>query len=365
MRTPDPGMGKGTRTGRGHGLGWRARLLAAGAVLVLVAAGCKSSGGGSGGGGGSDMTLNVGRVSNSVAFLPFYVAERQGYFAAEGVKLGDQPVLGTGAKVAAALSSGSIDIGGSVMTDVLNMARAHQDVKLLAPLVNAYYIDVTVSSRFAQPSGDLNAKIMALKGRKIGITGPGSGTEALLVYLFKQVGLDTKKDATLMPLGSDATAALGALKSGRVDALSLAQPVGELVEAQGIGTIYISPSRGDIPSLRGATQGVAFTTQSAINRKGKAIAAFLRAIAKAEQLIHSDAATTQKLLAGYQPTMKPATVEKLVPILRQEIPATPTFTQQGYQTIVTFHTSSGLVSSAPPFASVVPTAWINQARAGG
>jgi len=344
-----------------------ARLLTACAVtvLALVAAGCdgKSSSGGSGG--SSDMTLNIGRVSNSVAFLPFYIAEHQGYFAAEGVKLGDQPVLGTGSKVAAALASGSIDIGGSVMTDVLNMARAHQNPRAIAALVNAYYIDVSVKTGFAAPSdGDLNAKIMALKGKKIGITGPGSGTEALLIYLFKQVGLDTKKDATLVPLGSDATAALGALKSGRVDALSLAQPVGQLAEAQGIGSIYISPSRGDVPSLQGATQGVAFTTQSVLSRKGKAVAAFLRAVAKAEQLIHTDAATTQQMLAAYQPAMKPATVQKLVPILQQEIALTPAFTEQGYQTIVTFHTSSGLATSAPSFQDVVPADWMQQALAG-
>jgi len=340
--------------------GRMARFLAACATVGLLAAGC---GGGKSSSSG-DMTLNVGQVSNSVAFLPFYIAEQQGYFTQEGVKLGDRPRLGTGAKVAAALTSGSIDIAGSVMTDVLNLYKTRSDTRLLAPLVNAYYIDVTVRTGFTDPGGDLNAKITALKGKKIGITGPGSGTEALLIYLFKQVGLDTKRDATLVPLGSDATAALGALKTGRVDALSLAQPVGQQAEADGIGKIYISPTNGDVPALVGATQGVVFTTQKVIDRKGAAVAAFLRAIAKAEQLIHDDPATAQKLLAGYQNTLKPATVQTLMPIVEKEIPAKPVFTEQGYQTIVTFHTSSGLAASAPPFATVVPTAWINQALAG-
>ena len=76
-------------------------------ALVLSAAGCAQR---------SSTTppgvLNVGQISNSVAFFPLFIAEQKGYFAQEGVRLGERPRLGPGAKVAAALKSGGIDLGG-------------------------------------------------------------------------------------------------------------------------------------------------------------------------------------------------------------------------------------------------------------
>src|SRR5579883_3010264 len=64
----------------------------------------------------SNMTLNVGQINDSVNFFPFYVAEQQGYFKAQGLTLAARPRLQTGAKVVTALEAGSIDIGGGVIT---------------------------------------------------------------------------------------------------------------------------------------------------------------------------------------------------------------------------------------------------------
>src|SRR5690606_35975639 len=84
----------------------RRTVLKAFAAAPLLAAGCATRHSTTPPG-----VLNVGQISNSVAFFPLFVAERRGYFAAEGVQLGERPRLGTGAKVAAALKGGSIDLG--------------------------------------------------------------------------------------------------------------------------------------------------------------------------------------------------------------------------------------------------------------
>jgi len=93
-------------------------------------------------------------------------------------------------------------------------------------LVAEYYVDIIVGKGFAGGGSSIEGKTKALAGKNIGITGPGSGTEALVNYLFGLVNLDSKSDATLVNLGSVSSAALGALKSGRVDALAFFQPIG-------------------------------------------------------------------------------------------------------------------------------------------
>lgn len=332
----------------------RTLLLAA----PLILAGCAKKGDS---GGGGTATLNVGQISNSVAFLPFYAGEQKNLFT--GIKLGERPRLGTGAKVAAALQSGSIDVAGAVMTDAFNLYKTNPQARLIGTLVDTYYVDIIAGA--SVPATDdkspLEARIASLKGRKIGITGPGSGTEALVKYLFKQGGLDTTKDATLVNLGSDNSAALGALAQKRVDFLSFFQPVGQLAVAAGAGRIYISPAAGDIPALQHATHGVIITTQSVLDSKSDAVGAFLRGVAAAETLIHSDASATSQLLAGYQDTMKPETVATLAPILQQEIPASPLPQEAGYTASVTFHQQSGLFPTPPSFADMVPIDWITAA----
>lgn len=335
-------------------------------ALTLSATGCANKSPGKPATGADVMRLNVGQISNSVAFFPIFVAEDQGYFTAEGLTFGDRPRLGTGAKLAAAVQAGSIDVAGGVMTDAFNLYKINAKTRVFGTLVGEYYVDIIAGSGIpaSADGAPLAERVKALQGKKIGITGPGSGTEALLTYLLKQQGLSAKTDVTMVNLGADASASIGALKAGRVDALSFFQPIGQQAVATGVGRIYISPARGDVPQLTGATHGVLFTTQEVIDSKGKALSAFLRAIAKAEQTITNDPAKAQQLLQKYQATVNPATVAALIPILQKEIPADPTPTADGYQKSSDFHQQSGLVTSPPSFADMVPSSFIGTALKG-
>lgn len=327
------------------------RLLAALAVLVLTAAGCANR---------TSTTppgvLNVGQISNSIAFFPLFIAEEKGYFAQEGVELGDRPRLGTGAKVAAALKSGGIDVGAGVLTDALNLARIDDGTRLVANLVDKYYVDVIVAENWIGPpsSAPLDQRIRALKGKKIGITGPGSGTEALVTYLFQRVGLRSDGDVELVNLGAKATSAIGALKAGRVDALSFFQPIAQQAEAAGAGSLYISPSRGDIPGFENTAHGVVFTTRKLMDRKSDEIAAFQRAIARALTDIRERPDEIPRLLAAYNETVDPKAREALVPILREEVPPQVGFTREAIGTALEFHRTTGLVERLPTYEDIVP-----------
>ena len=84
-------------------------------------------------------------------------------------------------------------------------------VAVVAALVNAYYIDIVVGkhAHVAPAGATLIEKVRALKGMKIGITGPGSGTEALITYLFKLAAArapDAGETAEMLTLHKEALA---------------------------------------------------------------------------------------------------------------------------------------------------------------
>ncbi|TMR97121.1 ABC transporter substrate-binding protein [Nonomuraea basaltis] len=330
----------------------RRAVLAVLAALVLAATGCAQR---------SSTTppgvLNVGQISNSIAFFPLFVAEQKGYFTEEGVKLGERPRLGTGAKVAAALKSGSIDLGAGVLTDALNLARIDDKGRLVANLVDRYYVDVVVGSSFtgATATAPLDQRIRALRGKKIGITGPGSGTEALVTYLFAKVGMNSATDCELVNLGSTAASALGALKAGRVDALSFFQPIAQQAAAAGIGTRYISPAAGDVPDLEQTAHGVVFTTQRIMDKKPEEVAAFQRALERAQRYIHeTDSAEITKMLAVYLKGIDPKALTELPGLMRTEIPEKIGFTRTSFDRAIAFHRATDLVKHLPTYEKIVP-----------
>ncbi|TDC51181.1 ABC transporter substrate-binding protein [Actinomadura sp. KC345] len=327
------------------------RLAAAVLVLVLVVTGCAER---------TSTTppgvLNVGQISNSIAFLPLFIAEEKDYFEQEGVRLGERPRLGTGAKVAAALKSGGVDVGAGVLTDALNLARIDDETRLVSNLVDRYYVDIIVGRDFDGPpaSAPLEQRIRALRGKKIGITGPGSGTEALVTYLLRRVGMRSDTDVELVNLGAKATSAIGALKTGRVDALSFFQPIAQQAEAAGAGSLYLSPSRGDIPGFERTAHGVVFTTERLMKKKREEIAAFQRAIGRALRDIHEHPDQLPGLLGAYLKTTDPKARAAMIPIIRTEVPEEIGFTRASFDTAIEFHRTTGLVERVPKYEEIVP-----------
>ena len=340
-------------------------LLAGVLLIALSIAGC---GGAPASSSTNSMTLTVGQVSNSMGFFPIYVAEQENYFKAQGLTFNPSTPIqtgGSGSKLATAVESGSVEVAGGLITDAFSISKVDPSVRLLAALTTGYYVDVTVSKKFEQETGlteasSLADKVKALVGKKIGITAPGSGTQALVTYLFKTNGYNVQKDATLVNLGGSASGALAALSSGRVDAISFFSPAGQQAEAQGVGDILISPYGGDVPAMQGAVHGVIYAKQSVITAKPKAVQAFIRAIGQAEAFIHNNPGQTTTLLQKYlglSPQITQNVFTAMSPILAQN----PQISQQGYNVAAQFHVQAGLIKSAPSYNTMVATSTINQA----
>jgi len=296
------------------------------------------------------ISFKVAQSTKSIAYFPLDVATKMGYFEKEGLKVGDVPVMGGDSKVAAALGGGSIDAGAGVITDFFNLQKAGLDNSVVVTLVNAFYVDLIVGNDFkTSASASLADKVRALKGKKIGVPAPGGGGEAFLKYLFSGLGMTTQ-DITLVNLGGSGAGAVAALKTHRVDALDFPQPVAQEVVAQKAGTIYISPARGDIPTLIGQTHGAVMALNSDIAKKPEAFKRFVKAIADAEAFIHdqSQSDKVQSLFADYAGIQDKATLASVYEIMQKEIPSTPVVSEKGYAAAVEFHQKAGLIEGTPP-----------------
>ena len=242
-----------TPTGVRHGQ-WMLLL-----VLALAMAACGQSADAEGAGQAADgedaeelMRLDVILPTNSGGWIPYYVAVENGYFEEQGLDVPEAPVMGDSGKAAAAIVGGSGDVALGVVPDVLSLAATGTDVVMVSTITNIYTTDVVVGPRVqADPDDDLETKIRALEGMRIGVTGIGAGSEAFMKFLFSLVGLDATEDAEIIALGGDPTASIVALSEDRVDSIAHGIPIGQIAELQGAGRLYISPGRGDItePSL--------------------------------------------------------------------------------------------------------------------
>jgi ABC-type nitrate/sulfonate/bicarbonate transport system substrate-binding protein len=313
--------------------------------------------------------LNVGSIGHSIAHFPLYVGAELGHFAQNGVDIGKVTEFSTGALVGTAVTSGSIDIGSSVITDVFSLAKAGRSVKILAVSAGAYYIDIVASKAFLESTklteqSSIGDRIRALRGKNIGVTGPGSGTEALVLYLLKLGGIDRTRDVQLVNVGANIPSVLATLRTGRVDVVSFAWPLGQQARVEGIGDTLISPAHGDIPEMAHEIQGVVYTTQDQIDKKHAATVGFIRGYAKACTTILKDPARARELLKGFYPNLDDKALDLTLEVYRAtSLSTNPMPSEVGFLRAVKFHQAVGLIGEPYAYNDLVATKAIADAVA--
>jgi NitT/TauT family transport system substrate-binding protein len=304
--------------------------------------------------------LSVGQIGNSVAFFPNYVAQSQGFFKDAGLDVTITP-FASGTLVGTAVTSNSVEIGTSVITDVFALLKANRPVKLVGSLCDGYYVDITASNQFLDAtkltrSSPLAAKILALKGKKIGINGPGSGTQALVEYLLRQQNLDPQRDVELVNIGADQGSILTTLKTGRIDAVSFAWPLSMLAQTNNIGKPFIMPAEGDVPSMREQIQGVIYVKPDMLAKRPDAVVAFVRAIARAERLLHRNTSLARTLLKQYDNALSDPAIDLLLAAYLPVLPQEADIAANSYEKALQFHRLTGFAAaSGNSYADVVDT----------
>ena len=184
-------------------------------------------------------TVNIAVPTLSMVVIAFTAAKEKGYYQEEGLDvnlvvmrdtLGISALIGGNADFASMSGAGFTAILGGV------------------PLRFVY-------TSFFRPMFWLYAKpefqeIKALKGKRIGVTGLGSGPDNLLRETLKRNGIEGGRDATILALGLPATLA-AALRAGTVDAGTISPPFNFAVRDAGFREL-VSFLKEDFVELQGS-----------------------------------------------------------------------------------------------------------------
>lgn len=156
-------------------------------------------------------------------YLPLTISEQLGYFKAEGLDVEISDFAG-GAKALQALMGNSADIVSGAYEHTINMQAKNQFIQSIVLMGRAPQIAMGVSSK-AMPGYKGPAD---LRGKKIGVTAPGSSTNMVANLVLSRAGVKAS-EVSYVGVGTSA-GALAALRSGQIDAISNIDPVMTMLE---------------------------------------------------------------------------------------------------------------------------------------
>jgi NitT/TauT family transport system substrate-binding protein len=171
------------------------------------------------------LTLAVGG-KNLLYYLPLTIAEQLGYFKAEGLDVKIVDFAG-GSQALRALVGGSADVVSGAFEHTVNMQPKGQKLRAIVLMGRAPQIVLGVN-----PKTMPGFKTLAdLKGKKIGVTAPGSSTHVMTNFVLAKAGLKPS-DVSIIGVGAG-NGAVAAMRAGQVDAISNLDPVISLLARSG------------------------------------------------------------------------------------------------------------------------------------
>ncbi|AKJ09314.1 ABC transporter substrate-binding protein [Streptomyces incarnatus] len=208
------------------------RILTASLVTVLAlgaatACSSSSSGSGSGGSGGTPtVRIMVGGIDKQI-YLPYQLAQNLGFYKKYGVNvvLSTEQDGGTGAEDA--MASGQVDMAGAWYNHTIDFqvkGKAVEDVVQLSGAPGEREMCATKSG--VHSAADF-------KGKTLGVTDLGSGTDTLTQFLAAKKGIKTS-DFHRIGVGAGSTA-IAALQNGKVACVMTTQPTVAAIEKKGVG----------------------------------------------------------------------------------------------------------------------------------
>ena len=228
------------------------------------------------------LTIAVGG-KNLLYYLPLTIAESLGYFKSEGLDLTIADFAG-GSRALQAMIGGSADVVSGAFEHTINMQIKGQRLRAFALQGRAPQIVLGVN-----PKTMPNFKNVAeLKGKKLGVTAPGSSTNVLANFVLAKAGLKPT-DVSIIGVGAG-SGAVAAMRSGQIDAISNLDPVITLLLRSGDLKV-VSDTRvvAEADKVFGGPMpaGCLYAPQSFIDKHPATAQALTNAIVRADKWIQA------------------------------------------------------------------------------
>jgi NitT/TauT family transport system substrate-binding protein len=228
------------------------------------------------------LTLAVGG-KNLLYYLPLTVAEQLGYFKAEGLDVQIVDFAG-GSQALRAVVGGSADVVSGAFEHTVLMQPKGQHLRAFVLQGRAPQIVLAVN-RKTMPGFK---SVADLKGRKIGVTAPGSSTNVMANFVLAKAGLKPT-DVSFIGVGAT-SAAIAAIRQGQIDALSHLDPVITILERAGdIQVVTDTRIVAEADKVFGGPMPAAclYAPQAFIDRNPATVQALTNAMVRADKWIQA------------------------------------------------------------------------------
>ena len=291
-------------------------VLAAG-VLALTACGSRVQ-----------TSIKVGVAQSSVGTLALLAAEQNGYFADEQIDVETFQFRG-GAPTVQALASGSIDICVCAGDHALRLSSRGLPAKIIAGLTERHgYAMLALGT--SEVSG-----LADLPGKTLGITSPGSLTDNSARYVLGDLGINPDRDLTFASIGVGIPMK-AALDTGAIDVGLFTTPDVQAVMAEGDYKIVHDFRTWDYTALD------LIALESFLNGNGESARGFLRAVIRAQNLLHDDASALEAALTEMYSNFDTELIAQLVRDVPESLARGGVVSEAGYNRMI------GVLSAGEP-----------------
>ncbi|MGV3653217.1 MAG: ABC transporter substrate-binding protein [Noviherbaspirillum sp.] len=214
---------------------------------------------------------------NLFYYLPLTIAEQLGYFKDEGLQVEISDFAG-GSKALQALVGGSADVVSGAYEHTISMQTKGQSIKAFVLQGRAPQIVLGVSNKTMPDYKSL----ADLKGKKIGVTAPGSSTNMMVNFVLAKAGLKPT-DVSIIGVGAS-SGALSAMRSGQVDAMANLDPVISMLEQKNeMRTVVDTRTLKDTEAVFGGPMPAAtlYTTEAFLQKNPQTAQALTNAMVRA------------------------------------------------------------------------------------
>src|SRR5712691_2764543 len=257
--------------------------LVTGIILVLLLSACGSSGTTTTTVNGTTTTITqlkimVGGLSKQI-YLPNELTQKLGYFQQEGldVTLIDEA---SGQSSENEVLAGQVDAGSGSYNHTIELQAAGKQMETVV-LLNIAPGEAEIVS--AKAASQIHS-VSDLKGKNLGVTELGSGTQTLTTALLHNAGI-TPSQVHFVPVGAGDTF-IAALQQGKIDAGMTTEPTISRILATGVGKVLV-----DLRSPQ--------STQAALGGPYPFICLFMQ-----NSYVNSHKDVVQKLVNAYVKTLK-------------------------------------------------------------
>jgi NitT/TauT family transport system substrate-binding protein len=284
---------------------------------------------------GNAEIIKIAIPSTTQAVLAFTIARDKGYYRAEGL---DAELILMSAPIASrALLSGDVavaTVGGAGLLPVLRGSP----FKFLFTTYNRAMFWL-----YAKPE---IRDVKGLKGKRVGVSGIGSGPDSLLREILRQNGLDANRDVAVLSLGVMPTIFAG-LQSGTVDAAMLSPPVTFKADEAGFRELVSFPKQDLVEP-----QGSILVREVTLQSDRAQLERFLRGTYKAFLYIKENRAGTIPIVARYLQVNESVAANAYDRVIRPAMTQDGTLSQEMQGKAVEHVLKRLDLKEAPPLAKI-------------